>query len=361
MKIKILVSLSLFLLCSCEKEVLPLSESSYENSSPLYEESEILYESSASVSEVFYEKKEPIRFLYGKSLLSAEEKKAYEIIDKAIRSFSSSAKIEGITDTDSKKILEYYLSDNPDIFQLSDSYKLISKGDKITLEFSYVLDKESYYEKLSEVEAATEKIIKDAENKSDYNKALAIHNFLCKEVSYAKTENAYSILGALADKKAVCEGYSKAFKYLAEKLGLRAILVHGEASSVPHSWNMVEISGKFYHLDITNDDYADTTIYSHFLITEEEMRSAAAASDMPLPKSTSRADNYYIKEGLFLSDFNPNKIEKLLSSFSENLPLRFAENSQREAAKKFILSKGYSVITAKTGIENKVFDLTIKI
>lgn len=62
---------------------------------------------------------------------------------------------------------------------------------------------------------------------------------------------------ALFFKKAQCSGVAKAVKYLMDNLGIWSIIVTGIATNgngsgyMPHAWNIVQIFGNYYHLDVT--------------------------------------------------------------------------------------------------------------
>lgn len=93
-----------------------------------------------------------------------------------------------------------------------------------------------------------------------YEKVLSLHDYLilnCKydyENSKAGTlpDSAYTAYGALVKGKAVCEGYAEAFLYLMNKVGVPCRLV--KSKSMNHTWNVVQLDGKWYHVDVTYDD-----------------------------------------------------------------------------------------------------------
>lgn len=58
---------------------------------------------------------------------------------------------------------------------------------------------------------------------------------------------------------AVCDGYSFAFEYLLQQLGIEVLRIGGlagddDADSSPHSWNLVNLDGDWYEVDCTWDD-----------------------------------------------------------------------------------------------------------
>ncbi len=94
--------------------------------------------------------------------------------------------------------------------------------------------------------------------------ALYLHDYIARNCEYDEdTYNAggtvtsadvesFSTYGALIDGLAVCEGYAQAFLTLARAAGLSCELVTSD--TLGHEWNLVEIDGTWYHLDVTWDD-----------------------------------------------------------------------------------------------------------
>lgn len=52
----------------------------------------------------------------------------------------------------------------------------------------------------------------------------------------------------------VCNGYALAYKYLLNEVGINCYMVTSE--SMNHAWNLVELDGSYYHVDVTWDDPA---------------------------------------------------------------------------------------------------------
>lgn len=94
-----------------------------------------------------------------------------------------------------------------------------------------------------------------------YQKLRLAHDYLCGSVTYTSgAARAYSAYGALADKKAVCEGYSRAMKAVCDVLGIPCVCISGTAvsksGSVSHMWNAVNLDSRWYAVDGTWDDTA---------------------------------------------------------------------------------------------------------
>ena len=147
-------------------------------------------------------------------------------------------------------------------FVKSTSYKLAMKPRDSS---GYLLDDifngSTVDSMVKEIENKRDEIVKTLVG-SDYDKVLKAHDWLVDNVEYDTTLNdsyIYNLYGALVSRKAVCEGYAEAFKYLMDYAGVPCILVVGSATNSNgdtenHEWNYVKINEKWYAVDCTWDD-----------------------------------------------------------------------------------------------------------
>lgn len=72
-----------------------------------------------------------------------------------------------------------------------------------------------------------------------------------------KAQSLWNEYGALVDGKTVCQGYSFAFKAIVDEYNRQTgkNLVCDVAHSRDHAWNRVKLGGKWYNVDLTDDDY----------------------------------------------------------------------------------------------------------
>lgn len=87
---------------------------------------------------------------------------------------------------------------------------------------------------------------------TEYDKVLAAQIYLRSNVNYVESKDylQHTAYGALVNKEAVCEGYAKAYKLLMDAMGIPCDVVINEE----HAWNVVCLEGKWYLVDVTNDD-----------------------------------------------------------------------------------------------------------
>ncbi|MCL2321379.1 MAG: DUF4358 domain-containing protein [Oscillospiraceae bacterium] len=124
---------------------------------------------------------------------------------------------------------------------------------------------------------------------SDYEKELAIHDWIIDHIDYDDEANNHSPdakpdpdndnpYGAIIHKKAICSGYSSTFQLFMDLLGIQCITVHGSTTTGDeHAWNMVQIDGNWYCVDVTWDNPAGIDLtasvkHKYFNVTSQFMR-----------------------------------------------------------------------------------------
>ena len=131
----------------------------------------------------------------------------------------------------------------------------------------------SKIERVNKSIANAKKIVLNAKDKSDYEKLVEYRKAICNRVEYDQTANdtipygdPWQLVSVFDDDpktNVVCEGYSKAFKYLCDLTSfekpIECIISTGtsivDGDSGGHMWNIVTMEdGKHYLVDVTNCD-----------------------------------------------------------------------------------------------------------
>ncbi len=108
--------------------------------------------------------------------------------------------------------------------------------------------------------AAADKIVARvaASKRSEYDKALALHDYLITHCRYKEAdapEYNDELYDALVKGRGGCSGYARAFALLCNRAGLATYLVIGKnLRGGAHAWNLVRLDGKWVHVDPTFDD-----------------------------------------------------------------------------------------------------------
>ena len=153
---------------------------------------------------------------------------------------------------------------DPESFHVTGvSFSMNSSGKIFSVIISYNCTAEEYASKRAEMIASADELLSGIEGNdslTELQKALLIHDRLAVLCAY-NVDNYYSgtfdkddygAYGALVKRTAMCEGYSKAYCYLLNRVGIRSSLTDSE--TLGHMWNVVWIYGEKYHVDVTWDD-----------------------------------------------------------------------------------------------------------
>lgn len=387
----IILSLSLVLtLCSCKKKIPGISDyssffifeensdSSVESSASEQSGTEITEKSShspapssgAAIIETVINNKEIKRVPYTGiriksdrltvfSSLGASRKEIYKKLLAATEEFTTGwidlGKLGGDFKSDISVSYQALCDDYPEMFWLPSAYLLshtetgeiavMFEGKTESHSLSYIASKSEAKtmkarldEVVNSVTAATKSL------SSQFEAELYIHDFICNNTAYnINGKYIYSAYGALVDKNAVCEGYSKAFALLCSKAGINSFLVRGVSKEQNHMWNTVNIDNAWYNIDVTWDDQNinGNPTYSYFNLTDAELNIDHTPASHINPKSgaadekelfnltknicTAAEMNYFIHEKLILS--NENEIGELSSyiKWQLNRGNRFAQ------------------------------------
>ena len=146
------------------------------------------------------------------------------------------------------------------------------------IEIKYKL---SYYDDAqqeAEVDKKVDEIIEslELEDKTDFEKIAAIHDYICDNVEYGSAEKGGDTVrtayGALIEGRAVCQGYSVSLYRLLLEAGIDNRIIFGKGlsetgDSGAHTWNIIELNDEYYYIDATWDDAGYQ--YQYFMVPAE--------------------------------------------------------------------------------------------
>ena len=222
-----------------------------------------------------------------------------------------------------------------------DSYtlKCISRGSKITLEIELCYRQcfkltQSLKNKIaySRLNADDIKLLNTAkrivsqitnEQMSDYEKELAIHDYIVNNTSYdyerfksnTLPDVSYTAAGVLLNKTAVCQGYSETFMLLLNIAGIDCKLITGKANGIDHSWNAVKLDNEWYMVDSTYDDpitftngkRTEVLNYDYFNITSEQIAYDHTWNKDDHPHALGTKYNYFVYNNLLANNYSEFK------------------------------------------------------
>lgn len=227
-------------------------------------------------------------------------------------------------------VFQALLFDNPDLFFLGRKCSVESRMFLTFFGVDYTMSISEYKSAKKELEDIAEEVISgltDVENQ--WQTELEIHDYIVNNCTYEIKDDDFSyssVYGALVNKKAACEGYSKAAKYLLDMVGIDCGIVSGMAeaddgSLSPHMWNAVKINGDFYHLDCTWDDPVSNSAsnmktYTYFNLSDTAIGKTHSEFSHDFGCFTDK-ENYYEKTGTAFNGFSGAEKSRLTDMFAK--------------------------------------------
>ena len=290
--------------------------------------------------------------------LDKDEKRAYREILEGVRQRKEEFYVTLSADNKVDKVYHAVLKDHQELFWAHNRetiYKTTFKGRDYCIfspEYSYT---EAEIKEISEaMETACREVLSLLpEEAGDYEKAKTVYTYLIDLASYEVSEHDQSIAGIFWKKSAVCAGYAGAAQYLLERLNVPCIYVDGKAvdSEQNHAWNIVEIDGQNYYMDVTNGDQPEflegdaavleehkTTLYDYLCPFPKEYEAVYRPSgEFTVPSCSMEDKNFYVLNDACFDRYDWQEIYDFCCMRLDNgaAVLRFKFRTQQEFDKAY--------------------------
>ena len=129
---------------------------------------------------------------------------------------------------------------------------------------------------------------------SQFEKAIALYDWLIVHTEYrGGVTNPYYVL---RDGEGSCSGYANAYNALLAKAGIKSKAINGRAYAMKHTWNLIYLDGRWYHVDVRLGDHlkASEGRYRRFGMSDEQARLYYSFKKT---KANDYSSNYAYKTG----------------------------------------------------------------
>lgn len=253
--------------------------------------------------------------------LCFKEKKIYDEIVNGLTSFRKRIATPGIHREQVERIMRYIELDIPEIFYLKSYQMVVSSLNKVIAilpQFRFTEIECINILNCAEREIST--LINYVIDKDNYTKEKEIHDYLIKKSMYKDIAAPYSheMPGAILYGISVCEGITKAFKFIADRAGLESVCVYGETTengkSELHAWNKVKINSNFYNVDVTFNQSCGKNMnrhirYDYFNVSDEFMKNRRAFDN---PPCAGMSNSYYCNNDLYA--FGKSDLKRIIAN-----------------------------------------------
>lgn len=223
-----------------------------------------------------------------------------------------------------------------DVHEIWDDTEVVNAY--LTGDDSKVTDERDRYV-LERVREIIPEIISD--DMTDYEKEKAVYDWQVKYVNFAEDSLApvpdndededvsYLPYGVLKYREAICVGNATTFKLFMDCLGIPCMIIHSTEEG-EHAWNLVQIDGDWYHVDITFDSLSgEEPMYAYFNVTDAVKEGMGYPWDHDeFPEANATAYNYAYMNASEAGDVTdiPQLIKGQMEKGSTMIYLKCAED-----------------------------------
>lgn len=271
-------------------------------------------------------------FYFG--FLSEKEKNVYRAMYNAFACIESGNVIPTCNDDEMNRVATAIKDDHPELFYLGElgytHYTLGGQVQRSTLSVKYTDSDTIINTKRNMVESEAQAIINTIPAGADeYTKIKYVYDAVINMTEYdLNAPDNQTIVSVLVNKRSVCAGYTRTMQYILNKIGIPTTMVEGNSliSGEEHAWNLCKLSDGYYFIDATwgdasytNSDSKEGAVrgvnYDYLLVTSEELlKTHSINSFVDIPVCTATANNYYVREGLYLTEFNYDYIKSIFDA-----------------------------------------------
>lgn len=222
-------------------------------------------------------------YLAHRQVLNQRERGLYDLIDTALARREPSAVLPGVGSfARAAELYHLVCHDRPSYIYASrticGSDPGPTSGD-VRLDFVYRMEPEAAARALRKMERRATRLLRHVDRTAPAGViALQVHDLLLRDFTYSHqgmashempdevdgTDDYHFAHAALIGHNAVCDGWSLAYKYLLDRVGVASAVVWGQAGDAEnpagnHAWNVVDIADKlggchrWSHVDVTWD------------------------------------------------------------------------------------------------------------
>jgi len=271
--------------------------------------------------------------LYVYNTLTDEEKQVYDEMLTCINHYMTSC-VVSTCDTDFLNDVYYkMLADHGELFWVEGyQYTQHLVGDKVVkVDFApnYTMTEMERDNIQNQIDEKCDEWLSGISMSAcDYDKTKYVFDTLITNIDYdLSAPNNQNIMSVFLGDATVCKGYSCAAQYMLNRLGIRTTIIQGMANEQVHSWNLVELSGTFYYMDVTwgNSQYTEGEDTKQFInytylntTTADIEKTHTFDVNFELPECDSMNDNYFYREGLYYTYLQPDVMGGWIKRAFEN-------------------------------------------
>ena len=197
------------------------------------------------------------------------------------------------------------LNANPDMFYVSGAYRYYMKADYVSSFLpEYIYEGNELTQMRSVYNSGVNAIVNYALGaNTKVGQMLRANDYMCANYQYDLSYSIYSPELFFKNGKGVCQAYMLVYRAVLNRLGIQNLSVTSD--EINHTWNMVNLDGSWYHIDVTwNDPIQDVPLracHNNFLLSDAGITNTGhygwddGYESVPSANNT-KYDNYFWKK-----------------------------------------------------------------
>lgn len=293
---------------------------------------------------------------YAYSVLDDETKTVYDQVLNAILTYETEVTVSTEDSDVLQNAYDAVMSDYGGLFWVfgyqANTYHTGNTVLGLTFSPTYTMTQSEQEETQAQIDAVVEQWLSNLPaDASDYDKSKYVYDMLIQNCDYdVNAENNQNIISVFLQGATVCQGYADAAQYLLTQLGIQSNVIVGTANNESHAWNLVQLDGDYYYMDVTwgNSTYSDSEDakfinYAYLNITSEEIsQNHTVEMKISIPECSATEDNYYRHEGLYFESGSFDAIGKAMQNAYEagdtTVSVKFSDSSTYNQAYQYFIA-----------------------
>ncbi len=302
-----------------------------------------------------------IRFKYAYSLLDLELRQLYAEMYLILLNGASDVPLCSNNLVDVKYVAECIYTDCPEFFYHY-GYEYVSSklGDvvvKINYSPCYSMNPDEIRQMQAHINGYAANCFAGINTAADdYHKVKYVYEYLIFTTDYDETvEHNQTICSVALYNRSVCLGYARMMQYLLQELAIETAIVIGKnEQGVSHAWNLVKLGNAYYYVDPTWGDASyqqageqerlSVINYDYLCVTTDELlQTHIIESRIPMPRCVFQHDNYYVREGCYVSMIDIKHFEEAFragTTADGTISIKCKDAKVFEDTGKFLIEEG---------------------